>query len=224
MNDDRSLERAARSWIEAGPTQAPDRPVEAALRQIKTTQQERDLRIPWRLPTMTLVPRMAALAVVAAVALGGAILLAGRGSGVGSQPTPSPAPTPMTLAAYRSARDAICDAAIADTDPLKTDFGKFDGPVTASQRAKWIAALRVFAARQDVATDAWSALLPPTTFAEAHADMVVSNRDMSGRVRSIAVDLEAGRDTDALQVDQSTNILNAHIQGIEKTIGLHPCP
>ena len=48
MNDDRSLERAARSWLEAGPTQAPDRAVEAALLQIETTSQERDLRIPWR--------------------------------------------------------------------------------------------------------------------------------------------------------------------------------
>ena len=34
MTDDRSLERAARSWIEAGPTRAPDRVVEAALHLI----------------------------------------------------------------------------------------------------------------------------------------------------------------------------------------------
>ena len=36
MTDDRSLERAARSWIEAGPTRAPDRAVEAALLRIET--------------------------------------------------------------------------------------------------------------------------------------------------------------------------------------------
>ena len=30
MTDDRSLERAARSWLESGPTQAPERAVEAA--------------------------------------------------------------------------------------------------------------------------------------------------------------------------------------------------
>ena len=56
MTDDRSidraLERAARSWIEEGPTRAPDRPVDAALSRIQTTNQERDLRILWRLPTM----------------------------------------------------------------------------------------------------------------------------------------------------------------------------
>ena len=42
MTDDRSLERAARSWLEVGPTQAPDRAVEAALLRIETTPQERD--------------------------------------------------------------------------------------------------------------------------------------------------------------------------------------
>ena len=53
MTDDRSLERAARSWLETGPTQAPDRAVEAALLRIETTPQERDLRIPWRFTDMT---------------------------------------------------------------------------------------------------------------------------------------------------------------------------
>ena len=43
MTDDRSLERAARSWLEVGPTQAPERAVEAALLRIQTTPQERDL-------------------------------------------------------------------------------------------------------------------------------------------------------------------------------------
>src|SRR5262245_40966298 len=52
MTDDRSLERAARSWLEIGPTTAPDRPVDAALLRIQSTPQERDLRIPWRKPAM----------------------------------------------------------------------------------------------------------------------------------------------------------------------------
>ena len=57
MTDDRSLERAARSWIEAGPTRAPDRAVEAALLRIQTTPQERDLRVPWRFPPCLHCPR-----------------------------------------------------------------------------------------------------------------------------------------------------------------------
>ena len=74
MTDDRSLERAARSWLEAGPTQAPDRAVEAALLRIQTTPQERDLRIPWRLPKMTTPARVAAAAVIGVLAVGGALL------------------------------------------------------------------------------------------------------------------------------------------------------
>ena len=35
MTDDRTLERAARSWLEEGPNRAPDRPVEAALSRIE---------------------------------------------------------------------------------------------------------------------------------------------------------------------------------------------
>ena len=72
MTDDRSLERAARSWIEVGPTQAPDRAVEAALLRIDTTPQERDLRIPWRFPTMTICPPRRA-AIVGVVLVGGAV-------------------------------------------------------------------------------------------------------------------------------------------------------
>ena len=68
MNDDRSLERAARSWIEAGPTQAPERAVAAALQRIETTAQERDFRIPWR-PT-SMLHRVVFATLSAAVALG----------------------------------------------------------------------------------------------------------------------------------------------------------
>ena len=77
MTDDRSLERAARSWLEAGPTQAPDRAVEAALLRIETTPQERDLRIPWRLPMMTTPARLAAAAVIGVLLLGGAFFTLG---------------------------------------------------------------------------------------------------------------------------------------------------
>ena len=79
MNDDRSLERAARSFIEAGPTQAPDRAVEAALLRIETTPQERDLRIPWRFPPMTIPARLAAVAILGALLLGALSLFGGVG-------------------------------------------------------------------------------------------------------------------------------------------------
>jgi hypothetical protein len=71
MTDDRSLERAARAWLDEGPIAAPDRPVEAALTRIQTTSQERDLRIPWVAwrPT-TMMDRLAVAAAVAVLAIG----------------------------------------------------------------------------------------------------------------------------------------------------------
>ena len=75
MTDDRSLERAARSWLEVGPTQAPARAVEAALLHIETTPQERDWHVPWRLPTMTTPARVATAAVIGVLAIGGAFFV-----------------------------------------------------------------------------------------------------------------------------------------------------
>ena len=103
MTDDRSFERAARSWLEIGPTQAPERAIEAAFLEIQTTPQERDWHIPWRLPTMTNPARLAAAAVIGVLAIGGAIYAINPGGssfGVGGQgpsPTPSPSPSPMPV-------------------------------------------------------------------------------------------------------------------------------
>jgi len=92
MTDDRSLERAARSWLEAGPTEAPERAVKAALLRIQTTSQERDLRIPWRLPRMLTPSRIAAATVIGALAIGGALLVAG-GPRLSVVVPPSPGPS-----------------------------------------------------------------------------------------------------------------------------------
>ena len=96
MTDDRSLDRAARSWLEEGPTRAPDRPVEAALTRIQTTPQERDLRIPWRFRTMSIPIRAATTAVIGVLVVGGAALFAiryGPGQWGGPAMTPRPSAT-----------------------------------------------------------------------------------------------------------------------------------
>jgi hypothetical protein len=116
MTDDRSLERAARSWIEAGPTMAPDRAVEAALLRIQTTSQDRDLRIPWRLPKMTTPARVAAAAVLGVLAIGGAFYLispSGRSS-VGA-PGPSPSASPSGSAEPSASAALVPGAAPATT-------------------------------------------------------------------------------------------------------------
>ena len=103
MTDDRSLERAARSWIEAGPSRAPDHVVEAALLRIQTTSQERGLRAPWRFNTMPTIARFAAAAAIGVLVLGGAILLLQRPGqpsvGVTPSSSPSSAPTASPAAA-----------------------------------------------------------------------------------------------------------------------------
>lgn len=92
MTDDRSLERAARSWLEDGPTEAPDHAVEAALLTIQSTTQERDW-LPWRTRPMTQTLRLlaGAAAVAALVVVGGALILRpGAGSSVGGQSSAAP--------------------------------------------------------------------------------------------------------------------------------------
>ena len=91
MTDDRSLERAARSWLEEGPTRAPDRPVDAALARIQTITQERDLRIPWRPRTM--MDRLAVAAVSAVLAIGALTL----GVSLMNQPDNAAGPCPATF-------------------------------------------------------------------------------------------------------------------------------
>jgi hypothetical protein len=108
MIDDRSLERAARSFIEAGPTQAPDHAVEAALLTILSTPQERDLRVPWRsIPMHGPARLLGAAAAVAAVAIGAFLLLGRPSERVGSEsPSPSPKSSPSPSAAAEPSLDA----------------------------------------------------------------------------------------------------------------------
>lgn len=92
MTDDRTLERAARSWLEEGPTRAPDRPVEDALLTIETTSQERVPRLPWRFSVMPNGVRIAVAAVIGVLALAVIWRLIPNPSGIGGL-TPAPSPT-----------------------------------------------------------------------------------------------------------------------------------
>jgi dipeptidyl aminopeptidase/acylaminoacyl peptidase len=120
MTDDRSLERAARSWLEAGPTEAPDHAVEAALLRIQTTPQERDWHVPRRTRPMTMTARLVAAAIaIAVVAVGGAILLRpGGGANVGTG-TPHPTVTIAPSAALSPSPTNAGSAAAVDYSTLK---------------------------------------------------------------------------------------------------------
>ena len=95
MTDDRSFERAARSWLEIGPTEAPERAIDAAFLEIATTPQERDWHVPWRLPKMNPFARvLIGVTAVAVLVLGGVTLLPAVNGPIGAVPTASPTTSP----------------------------------------------------------------------------------------------------------------------------------
>jgi hypothetical protein len=98
MTDDRTLERVARSWLEDGPTRAPEHTVAGALAQIQTTQQERGFAVPWRFSSMTPMFKVAGAALVAVIAIGSFLSLSRPPGGTGGDPSPTPtaSPSPTT--------------------------------------------------------------------------------------------------------------------------------
>lgn len=122
MNDDRTLERAARSWLEEGPKQAPDRAVDAALSRIQTTRQERELRLPWRFAQM-FNNRLLAAAIAVVVLVGGGLALT-RFTGVGGpSAAPSPSPSIRASTAPTSAATPTAKAATWNGRILVEHFG-----------------------------------------------------------------------------------------------------
>jgi len=119
MTDDRSLERAARSWIDEGPTRAPERAVERALQLIQTTPQERDLPILRRFQSMSMTARLAAVALVGVLAVGAIYALWRPGSSVavpGPSSTPTPSPSISSAPAYSTAPNGTWGDWEAETD------------------------------------------------------------------------------------------------------------
>jgi hypothetical protein len=124
MTDDRSLERAARSFIEPGPTRAPEAAVERALDLIATTPQERDWHVPRRTRPMNIVTRLMAAAIaIALVVVGGAILFRpGGGSTVGNNGTPRP-----TDSTSPSDGPSIATTASPSVQPVAADYSALPG-------------------------------------------------------------------------------------------------
>jgi hypothetical protein len=148
MTDDRSLERAARSFIEPGPTRAPEAAVEAALLRIQATPQERDWHVPRRIQTMSTPARVAAAAVIGVLAVGATMFVIRPVSpDVGTKPSAptatSPAPSSGIPAPSESASNAaLIPAGMYATDPVAVaDIVASidaDGALTAGQRTDLI--------------------------------------------------------------------------------------
>jgi len=93
---DQLFEHAVRGWLEDGSDRTPPAAIEGVLLAVKTTPQERDLRIPRRFTTMTFSMRLAAVVAIVAILGVGALAYLNRGPTTGDQPTPPPTtlPTP----------------------------------------------------------------------------------------------------------------------------------
>jgi hypothetical protein len=94
MSGSSRTERILDAFLAPEADRLPDRVIEAALTDTARTPQRRALRVPWRFPYMPALSRatgIAAVALVAAVAVGGLIYLNSPG-GSGGRPTPSPTP------------------------------------------------------------------------------------------------------------------------------------
>jgi len=87
---DQMFERAVRDWLEDGSDRTPPTATNAVLLAIKTTPQERGLRIPWRFPLMPAYVRYAAAVAIVAIVGVGVIAFNVRPPGIGST---TPAPT-----------------------------------------------------------------------------------------------------------------------------------
>ena len=98
---DHLFDRAVRDWLEDGSDRTPPTAIDAVLLAVKTTTQERDLRIPRRFTLMPTYMRLAAGIAIVALLGAGAYALLGRGPNVGppgSTASPTPVPTQTAVA------------------------------------------------------------------------------------------------------------------------------
>lgn len=130
MSDNRKFERSARTWLEIGPTDPPERVIENALLAIETTSQERDIRFPWRVTQMNQTARLlGAAAMLIGIVVGGIALLGRPASNVAAPGGPSPS---ASVASPRVAATGTPDASSAADSPL---IGYWTtGPTTCPQQ------------------------------------------------------------------------------------------
>lgn len=185
MNDDQAFERATRALLDDGSDRTPAATIDAVLLAVRTTPQERDLRIPWRTAPMSNPLRLvAAIAVIVVVGVA-AFNLFGSSPGVGgvaspsptvapSAPAPSaqPSPAPIdtaTWTTYVSARYGFSIGHPADWSEHPADHDwTFAADAADTSSPALFTAWEWFAAPDDtIALSAWSVAVEPGTTIEA---------------------------------------------------------
>ena len=240
MSDDQRFERDARAWIELGPVDAPDRVVEAAFVEIERTSQERDLRLPWRLPIVSPRLRLAAVAIVAVVAVGvvssisrsplpgvtGASPLPGA---TDANPTPSLAAAPRASAsvalAYTVDRDTICGQGKAARAPLLYPIDRmFGAGASAADRADGLVAFDAFITLSAGVLDQLTALTPPPDLVAGNTTNITQYADVLALLRYESTLLHAGDLTSARAVDLATEQISRNVSWWEIENHLTDCP
>lgn len=96
MNTNADFDRIAQTWLQDGPTELPDRSLEAALAEVHVTSQRRFGAVRRTFPEMKISWQLAAAAVVGIllIALGAAYFGRNASGGVGGGPTATPTPGP----------------------------------------------------------------------------------------------------------------------------------
>ncbi len=89
MNSNRDFEQTASEWLNDGTDATPPHVIDAVLLAVRTTPQERDLRVPWRTLSMKYPVYAAAVIAVLAVAGIAASYAFGPDPNFGSGPSPS---------------------------------------------------------------------------------------------------------------------------------------
>jgi hypothetical protein len=145
MNASRDPETILAAWLDEGPTDLPDATRRAILTALPTTSQaRRGLFAPRRFPRMNTYIRLAMAALVAVVAVGGALYVLGPSQYGSGAPSPSP-----TLASTPGPSSALSGPSPAPTlDPTSwTTFTSSQYGLTIGHPADW---------RVLPATRAWS--------------------------------------------------------------------
>lgn len=182
MNVQRDPDSILGAWLDEGPTDLPDATRRAILTSLPTTSQARRGPLaPWRFFPMNTYTRLAAAAIVAVIAIGGAIYVlnprGGFGPG-GPAATPVPTATPAPTVTLQPTPTVLLTGTITLTDTGCTWTGK-----PTSLTASGGSAIVRFAVRNE--TDTFGnfgiySLKEGRTWEEAAAWILVDNESLHG--------------------------------------------
>ena len=146
MTDQRELDRLLDAFFVEGPDELADRVIEVALDEIDHTRQRRAVRLPRGFPTMNLITRLAAAAVIGVLVVAGTLGLIQRGQpgfggpgptpGASASPSPpaSPSPSPVVMpskAVYVAGTEAV-SVTTPGTQTQAGDVTRLRGRIVAS--------------------------------------------------------------------------------------------